>query len=173
MSSFESILGIGEISQSGSSVSNDSFGRSGELVMGTHQTNGKSAWQLTLHDLDFTPTSARVTRFEIQGYNVPHCAGHPPLCTNAGVPDFRFPFSAPISGAISTSGHFFFDTSLHDNGILNMLTQQCGCGRKDVQSVRVTVQVAVLPTPVTTEDMRFEFCFECTVQPSKMDQDLV
>jgi len=141
--------------------------------MGTHQTNGKSAWRLTLHDLDFTPTSARVTHFEVQGYNVPHCAGHPPLCTNAGVPDFRIPFSAPISGAISTPGHFFFNRSLHDNGILNMLTQQCGCGRKDVQSVRVTVQVAVLPTPVTTEDMRFEFCFECTVQPSKMDQDLV
>jgi len=78
MSSFVSILGIGEISQSGSSVCNDSFGRSGELVMGTHQTNGNSAWQLTLHDLYFTPTSARVTRFEVQGYNVPHCAGHPP-----------------------------------------------------------------------------------------------
>ena len=163
MSSFESVLGIGEISQSGSSVFNDSFGRSGELVMGTHQTNGKSAWRLTLHDLNFMPTSARVTHFEVQGYNVPHCVGHPPLCTNAGVPDFRIPFTEPIPGAIPILGHFFFDTSLHDNGILTMLTQQCGCGRKDVQSVRVTVQVAVLPTPATTVDMRFEFCFECTV----------
>ena len=67
MSSFESVLGTGEISNTGSSVSNDSSGRSGELIMGTHKTNGKSAFRLILHDLNFTPTSASVTRFEVQG----------------------------------------------------------------------------------------------------------
>lgn len=166
MPSFEDVLGPGEISKSGSSVSDDPGDRSGVLVMGTHSTNGRSSFRLVLYDLDFKPTAASVTRFVVTGYSADHCSGEV-QCTENALPANPISFSPPQS---NNYGHYFFAANAHDNGILTGLLAQCGCDTAGVHSVKVIVQVEVIPSPDPPVDMQFEFCFECRLEVAKGDR---
>lgn len=153
------VLGGGSIEYSGSAVVNDPAGRSGELVMGTSQANGRSAFRLVLHNLGFKPTSARVTRYTVTGLSADGCKGNE-KCSQNGLLAQAVQLSPPTA---NNYGHYFFNASGHDGSVLTSLMTQCGCSSAGVRSVCVTVQVEVLPAPKPAFDMEFKFCFECHV----------
>lgn len=159
MPEIHQVLGGGEIVYGGASVQNDPGGRSGELVMGTSQTNGCSAFRLVLHDLNFRPTAARVTRYTVTGMSRDKCAGDR-VCYQDGLLDQPIPFTPPQANQF---GHYFFNAGGHDNAVLTRLLTLCGCGTGKVRSVCIEVQVEVLPAPNPPVDMIFQFCYECVL----------
>src|SRR3954469_15853409 len=149
----DTLLGAGNQERSSGTSNPDAVkGRHGSLNVYRNVQNGRATFTMVL-DIVNGATSAKVVRYDIEGFGAASCKGRI-ICARNAILANPVPLN-PVAGGVGA-----FDPAAHDNGILTGLIGQCGCKTASVVSYKLLVTVQVLPPnapPIA--DLKFPICY--------------